>query len=188
MNSSKKSRFDNRAQAGVSLMSVIVAMGIVAMLVPFFLDFANNTMNMANKQRIEADLEDIRMVIRGRFDCARTIAELTSAANTATTKVSCDSNLYVPVFSKSTTLTTLFNAWNSSAISADDKDWMGRYEMRVSCRRNPVIAPVEYALFFETRRAQQAKSSAKSKDPILGTEMNFMPLFVVPLCTFPLIP
>ena len=170
-------------------MSVVVAMGLLAILMPIYNTFITNSMRASEMQNIEADLEDLRIVLRGRFlggGCDETkdhedpvgTTQLSScqaaAENTPIEIKAIDSNRNV-ILEKYVVPTQLNPFPNGT-------NYLGRYHLRMRCvKQSSNPAPGAGELYFEVRRENAARTGPATH-PTKKTPMEWTRLFRVPLC------
>jgi hypothetical protein len=181
------------SEQGNMLMSVVVAMGLLAILMPIYNTFITNSMRASELQNIEADLEDLRIVLRGRFGtqgCDETknhedpvgTTQLSScqaaAENTPIEIKAIDSNRNV-ILEKYIPPDPLNPNPNPNPNAAN---YLGRYHLRMRCvKQSSNPAPGAGELYFEVRRENTARTGPATH-PTRRTPMEWTRLFRVPIC------
>lgn len=74
----------HRRQAGLSLVSTLVAVALLGILVMGFSKMVKNNLKTSSKMQIDEDLEDLRQFVRLKSDCAATDAPFPSGCNSGT--------------------------------------------------------------------------------------------------------
>lgn len=72
-------------QAGFSLVSLLVGIGVVGILSAVLSEFANTSMKAARKIAQIGEMEDVRRMIRMRLDCGKTLLAIKGAGKSPST-------------------------------------------------------------------------------------------------------
>lgn len=165
-------KFSIRDQTGFSLLSSIVAIAIVAVITPIIADYAQKTIKISSLQGIKGDYEDLRRLIRGRVDCAKTV----------TPPPACPSSGYIDVLNGA-------NAVVFSSQITDRKNYVGSYHIRASCRLFGSTG--QKVIEFEARKedfrvnGNSDVTGTAAHHPLTDQPMEWVNLFEVPFCVVP---
>lgn len=76
--------FNSKGDQGVSLVTVMVAIGILGILVVQMSQYLSNLNASSNSLREKAELEELRQNIRARLSCVNTVAAMSATCSSGT--------------------------------------------------------------------------------------------------------
>ncbi len=156
--------------AGFSLISVMIAIGIIGIMSQIMMQYTSNTMRAAQLHQIHSDYEIVRQTLRRRVDCMQTVNPRPVAA--------CDDMTASTVDVRDESGNVII-----SKNVLEPVNWLGAYHLRAVCLPHPVGHPTERAIYISIRATKGLGDPQPLLHPLHPSqEMEWTQLFNVPVC------